>query len=62
MTKNEIEKIIAREKSHIEKVKNRIADAKADIAASTKAIAFWKGELKKSTKYRTKMKTRTKTI
>lgn len=50
MTKKEIEKIIAKEKSHMEKAKNRIADAKADIAATKKAIAFWKGELKKATK------------
>lgn len=50
MTKKEIEKIIAKEKAHMEKAKNRIADAKADIAVTKKAIAFWKGELKKATK------------
>ena len=50
MTKKEIEKIIAKEKSHIKKAKKRIADAKADIAVSQKAIAFWKGELEKATK------------
>jgi hypothetical protein len=50
MTKKEIEKIIAKDKARIERAKDRIADAKADIAATKEAIAFWKGELKKATK------------
>lgn len=46
MTEQEITKQIRKEERHIKSCKEKIEEIEADIDATNRAIAFWKGRLK----------------
>lgn len=48
ITPKEIEHVIRKNLSRIKRLKERIDDAKFDIKATRKSVAFWKRELKKT--------------